>query len=266
MGLGPVNRPAVGVDRFQDDSPKQSSPSARTADSISTIITRKNSKGVFVGDSNTDWGRTKSSDPRTDLGDGYVARIQEYLTQQNPEASLRILNRGISGDMIHDIQKRWSKDVLLEGPDWISVAVGVNDSLFRPGQLTEFESGYRDILTRARKANPSVGLVLCECYLVGDGPESRKVLIVRMPLNQEGRQALREEVSARNRIIRGLANEFGATLVPLEELLRANPDLDKYPSPAEADGVHPSRDGGHMRIAKSWLEATGITRFDTDLA
>jgi lysophospholipase L1-like esterase len=81
---------------------------------------------LFVGDSITDCGRDRESGG-TDLGAGYVAQVQALLDAHHPEAKIRYLNTGISGNRVTDLEARWDVDVLAHKPDWVSVMIGTND-------------------------------------------------------------------------------------------------------------------------------------------
>jgi len=44
-----------------------------------------------------------------------------------PNYDLKILNRGISGDKVSDLKKRWEQDCLELNPDVVSILIGIND-------------------------------------------------------------------------------------------------------------------------------------------
>ena len=61
------------------------------------------------------------------MGDGYVHLINAYTTALLPQMELMIVNRGVSGDTVVDLKKRWKDDVLAFHPDWVTIMIGVND-------------------------------------------------------------------------------------------------------------------------------------------
>lgn len=81
---------------------------------------------LFVGDSITDCGRERVCNG-TDLGSGYVAQVQALLGAHHPQARVRYLNTGISGNRVTDLERRWEQDVLAHRPDWVSLMIGIND-------------------------------------------------------------------------------------------------------------------------------------------
>ena len=61
------------------------------------------------------------------MGAGYVSFIDSILGAALPELPLRVLNTGISGNRVTDLEARWQSDVLDLQPDWLSVMIGIND-------------------------------------------------------------------------------------------------------------------------------------------
>ena len=82
---------------------------------------------MFQGDSITDGNRGRSADPNHILGHGYVFIIAAKYGAAFPEAKLDFMNRGVSGNTVLDLEKRWQKDALDLKPDLLSILIGVND-------------------------------------------------------------------------------------------------------------------------------------------
>src|SRR5436189_5610224 len=82
---------------------------------------------LFQGDSITDGNRGRDADPNHILGHGYVFIIAAKYGAAFPELNLDFINRGISGNTVLDLEKRWQKDTLDLKPDVWSVLIGVND-------------------------------------------------------------------------------------------------------------------------------------------
>lgn len=201
---------------------------------------------LFQGDSITDCLRSRDLQDKANnndaLGFGYAARIAGGLLAENPSLGLQIFNRGISGNRVVDLYARWRKDTVNLKPDLISILVGVNDVWhefnYQNGvELDRFEQVYRMTLEYTRARLPKVQLVLCEPFALPCG-----VITPDWEVDIRGRQ----EIVAR------LAKEFGAILVPFQEMFNA---ALKEASPEywAADGVHPSP-AGHERMARFWRE------------
>lgn len=73
-----------------------------------------------------------------------------------------------------------------------------------------------------------------------------------LPVNQE-QWDWRDDLDPRIAVVRRLAGEFNATLVPVDGLLSAVAARDGAAVWAP-DGVHPSL-AGHALIAKAWIDA-----------
>src|SRR5436190_11183930 len=65
---------------------------------------------LFQGDSITDGNRGRSADPNHILGHGYAFIIAAKFGAAFPEANLEFFNRGVSGNTVLDLEKRWPKD------------------------------------------------------------------------------------------------------------------------------------------------------------
>jgi acyl-CoA thioesterase-1 len=184
---------------------------------------------LFIGDSITDCDRR--TDP-TGLGNGYVRDLA-----YSPELSgVEVVNRGISGERARDLRARWEQDVLAEKPTLVSILVGINEvwRRFDSGDATsasDFERVYRELLELSAASR----LVLIEPFL--------------LPVNPE-QATWRDDLDEKRHVVRALAREFGAALVPADDALTALND----PHGLAPDGFHPS-DKGHRELARLWLHA-----------
>ncbi|WP_235912464.1 SGNH/GDSL hydrolase family protein [Ruania zhangjianzhongii] len=188
---------------------------------------------LLTGDSITDCGRDR--DDIASLGSGYAALVAAGLPEE------RVINTGIGGNRVKDLQARWQADVLAHDPVVLSIMIGINDTWRRydsddPTSAEVYESGYRDILTRSREAGIE-RIVLVEPFL--------------LPV-REDQWAWREDLDPKIQVVRRLAAEFGtdylATDGPLAEVAAR--------TGAEAlahDGVHLT-EAGHRLLADRWLE------------
>ena len=65
---------------------------------------------LFQGDSITDGNRGRNSDPNHILGHGYVFLIAARWGAAYPEKDWAFFNRGVSGNTVNDLEKRWQTD------------------------------------------------------------------------------------------------------------------------------------------------------------
>ncbi|MDD5596333.1 MAG: SGNH/GDSL hydrolase family protein [Victivallaceae bacterium] len=201
-------------------------------------------KILFQGDSITDCGRSReTAEPNTDLGAGYPALTAARLLADHPDKNIQVYNRGISGNRVVDLYARWKIDALNLKPDVLSILIGVNDTwhTFSSDNGVEVERYgriYHEILTWTQNVLPRIKVVLCEPFVLEFGAVSAEWL---------------EEIEARRKIVRELAEEFNFKFVPIQSLLNAA--VKKAPPKYWLwDGVHPSL-AGHQLITDAWLKA-----------
>ena len=206
---------------------------------------------LFIGDSISDYERKRP------VGEGlfnawgrsYVADAGSLLCCMYPELDLRIINMGISGNQIRDLDARWDSDVLAHHPQWVSVLIGINDvwRQFDSPQmpechvpLDEFEATYERLV---EKTLPAVkGMILMTPYFM----EPNRMDPMRARMDEYGQAVKR--VAARH----------GLTLVDLQS---AWDQLFRHMHPCNIawDRIHPNQTGC-MYIAKQFLRAVGADR------
>jgi len=198
---------------------------------------------LFFGDSITDCGRDRAK--LDSLGGGYVNQINARLGHALASPALRVINQGCGGHRIYDLEARLETDLLAHKPTVVTFLIGINDVWRRFDSNTvspadDFAASYRRILTRIRtELNPR--LVLMEPFL--------------LPVPAD-RRAWREDLDPKLTIVRDLAVEFGADLIPLDGQFAAAATR----APASywlPDGVHPSP-AGHALITDLWLKNAGL--------
>lgn len=195
---------------------------------------------LFQGDSITDAGRDRYDSNH--LGSGYAMMAAAWFSALYPEKSVRFLNRGVSGNRTVDLQNRWQEDCLELHPSWVSIMIGINDTWRRydSNNVTsaqDYETAYRAILEQTRE-RLNARLILCEPF------------VLPVPADRE---AWREDLDPKIAVVRRLAREFSALLVPLDGIFAQAAAL-REPAFWAGDGVHPAPEG-HALIAQSWLQA-----------
>ena len=118
---------------------------------------------LFQGDSITDGNRGRNTDPNHILGHGYQFIIAAKYGDELAERHLTFMNRGISGNTVSSLARRWQADTIDLKPNILSILVGVNDLSF--GVSAErYEQQYDQLLADTVKALPNIRLVLCEPF------------------------------------------------------------------------------------------------------
>ena len=160
-----------------------------------------------------------------------------------PERGIRVLNTGISGNRVRDLETRWQSDSLDLEPDWLSIMIGVNDvwrhfdNHLNTDQvgLECYESTYRRILEQTR------------------GNVSGLVLMTPFFLEPNRTDPMRAQLDTYGEVVERLAGEFDAVFVNVQAA------FDEYLThrPTQSlcgDRVHPNQTG-HLVIAKTFLTA-----------
>jgi lysophospholipase L1-like esterase len=204
---------------------------------------------LFQGDSITDNGRDrKAADPNTtgQLGGGYPYLIAAAALAAEPTRGLRFFNRGVSGNKVPDLTRRWDDDTLAIKPDVLSILIGVNDLWHKlngayNGTVADYERGFGDLLAATRQALPRVRLIVLEPFVLPTGVVESKWF---PEFDERRAAAARVALAARATFIR--------TQLLFDRLIRKTP-----PAYWAADGVHPTP-AGHAAIAKAWQDAVRL--------
>lgn len=207
------------------------------------ITIQPDSKILFIGDSITDVGRNRED--ANDLGQGYPLLLAAYLQHKYPTYDLQILNRGIGGDRVIDLKNRWEEDCLNHNPDIVSILVGINDvwhafsaeEQLNDEDLEQFETDYRWML-KSLAHRTDARVILLEPFV--------------LPYPKD-RTEWRKDLDPRIQIVRRLANEYHAALIPLDGALNALGIENGFETYTGDDGVHPTVTG-HAAIADAWIK------------
>lgn len=207
---------------------------------------------LFQGDSITDARRDKkkfadrANDPRA-LGSGYPFLIAGPLLRANPTKGWKIFNRGISGNKVPDLQKRWQKDCLDMKPAVLSILIGVNDIWHKmhgryDGTVEDYRKGYTDLLAETKKALPELKLVICEPFALRCGAV---------------KDDWYPEFDQRRAVAAEVAKAAGAIWVPFQSMFDTAIAEGTKPQYWVPDGVHPSI-AGHTLMAETWRKCVGL--------
>jgi lysophospholipase L1-like esterase len=202
---------------------------------------------LFQGDSITDAGRNREdsgyNNPRA-LGTGYALLAAAGILEKYSPLNLKIYNKGISGNKVFELAKRWELDCLGLKPDVLSILIGVNDFWYKlegnyDGTVETYRKDFISLLERTRKALPGVRLIIGEPFAV---PGVRAVNEKWYPEFYGFQKAARE-----------VADSFGAVFIPYQRVF----DEAQKRAPCvywTGDGVHASLAGAQL-MAQAWLSA-----------
>jgi lysophospholipase L1-like esterase len=202
----------------------------------------------MIGDSITDCDRARPiGEGLFDaLGTGYVSLVDGLLMARYPAHGIRVVNMGLSGNIIRDLQGRWQSDVLDLQPDWLSICIGINDvwrhfdtPLQSEGHVS-LEEFTRILETLVRTTHPRLkGLILMTPYFIE-------------PNRADGMRAMMDDFGA---VVRQLADTHAALLVDTQAAFDAALQ-HLHPMALAWDRVHPTRTG-HMILTRAFLQAIG---------
>ncbi|WP_249878809.1 SGNH/GDSL hydrolase family protein [Niallia circulans] len=198
-----------------------------------------NQRFLFIGDSITQAGRMED---REGIGYGYVRYIKDYFTINQPEVLPNIVNKGINGNRITDLEQRWEADVLTLRPDLVSISIGINDvwrQLDQPQleQVTpaKFSAIYERLLEKV-KNHTNASIFLMEPTIIEEAIEAK------------GNILLKDYVT----VIHHIAAKYDAVVVPTHQVFMEY--LQKQNNQVlTTDGVH-MNSAGSMLMAQTWLQ------------
>jgi lysophospholipase L1-like esterase len=211
------------------------------------MMIEADSKLVMIGDSITDCGRDKTvkgdGGPEV-LGNGYVNFVNSVLKARYPGLGIGVVNMGIGGNTVRDLDGRWQEDLLDLKPDWVSIMIGINDVGKQIGNPDASDphvtiSEYETTLTAlVEKTLPGLkGMILMTPYYV----------------EPDRKNPMRSMMDDYSDVVRGLAEKHRTVFVDTQAA------FDRYleyhpPSSLADDQVHVNAIG-HMMLALAWLEA-----------
>jgi lysophospholipase L1-like esterase len=193
---------------------------------------------LFQGDSITDGNRGRTLDPNHILGHGYQFIISAKYGEELAGRHLTFLNRGVSGNTVSSLARRWQKDTLDIKPDILSILIGVND-LGSGVSADRYEQEFDELLAETTNALPNVHFVLGEPFGLPVG----------------GKKSIwdnyRKQLLERDEIVIKLGKKYHAPVVHYQKMFEDATNR----APADYwiwDGVHPTY-SGHQLMADEWV-------------
>ena len=224
---------------------------------------------LFIGDSVTDggWGRSggmmtpsekrNQHDKNHLFGHGYMEMCAAHFMSIYPERDYVFMNRGISGNTLYDMQRRWQQDALNLQPDIVSILVGINDADRFVRDTTQsapnyiqWEQTYRQLIAQLRAVNPQVEIVLGTPFVAKVGRVG----------NNANYPQLASIVERLAEIVRRIAADEHAILIEYDKLFTQLQGIAPRADYWIWDGIHPTT-AGHRRMADLWIKQTGHALF-----
>lgn len=206
---------------------------------------------LFQGDSITDVRRNRKAEGNPNnadtLGNGYPCLIGAGLLADHRKLGLKVFNRGISGNKVPDLDKRWQKDCLDLKPTVLSILIGVNDIWHKingkyDGTVESYKTGFAQLLQKTRQALPETKIVICEPFALRCGAV---------------KDSWFPEFDQRRAAAKSVAEGAAATWVPFQTMFDEAIASGTKPEYWAADGVHPTL-AGHALMAQTWRNVVGL--------
>ena len=215
------------------------------------LVLKKGDVILFQGDSITDAGREKKKPVANDgLGRGYPNVIAQSLIADYEDLDLQIHTRGISGNKVPDLDRRWEADCLKIEPRVLSILIGVNDIWHRlngryDGTAETYRDGFAALLKRTKQALPNTTIVVCEPFVLMSGTV------------KQNKDKWFPEFDKRRAFAKQVAKQAETIWVPFQTMFDDAVAAGTSPADLARDGVHPSA-AGHQLMAKTWRQVVGI--------
>jgi len=206
---------------------------------------------LFQGDSITDAGREKKNPVANDgLGRGYPNVIAKSLREDYSDLDLQVHNRGISGNKVPDLDRRWQADCLEIRPRILSILIGVNDIWHAlngryEGTAETYRDGFAALLKRTKEGLHQTTIVVCEPFVLMSGTV------------KENESKWFPEFDRRREFAKQVAEQAGAVWVPFQTMFDDAVAAGSEPGTLAGDGVHPSA-AGHQLMADTWRSVVGV--------
>jgi len=200
---------------------------------------KKDDKIIMLGDSITQGG----SGPK-----GYITVVQNAMNEKHKDLGIKVINKGISGNKVSNLQARLQKDVLDLKPNLVFIYIGINDVWHwdlpnHKGTTKEdFEAGLKDIIGKIKGVGARV--ILCTPSVIGEKTDGSN--------KQDKMLAEYADIS------RKVAKDEGLTLCDLSkafwDYLKEHNKENKEKGVLTGDRVH-LNEAGNKLVAETMLKA-----------
>jgi len=199
---------------------------------------KKGDKIICLGDSITQGG----GGPK-----GYVTLIRNAVTEKHKDFGIEVINAGVSGNKVPNLQARLEKDVLSKKPTLVIIYIGINDVWHgekNPANGTskeKFEEGLKDIVGKIQAIGGRV--VICTPTVIGE--------------KTGGANSLDAKLDEYSDISRKVAKELKLPLCDLRQAfvdhLKANNAKNDEKGVLTGDRVH-LNEAGNKLVAETMLK------------
>ncbi|MGR3292927.1 MAG: SGNH/GDSL hydrolase family protein [Candidatus Scalindua sp.] len=201
---------------------------------------------VAIGDSitqaDTHW--TVQGHKNTIQG-GWVTRLGRLLDEDFPD-EYEVVNKGINGDTALGVLSRLDRDVILQQPDIVIIAIGTNDIFDKLSAIPNSTAdAYQNAMTRIFN-ELQLNLPNTHVFIMSMTTTLRKYAHIRFGNFLPPQEVIHAVFNDYNNVLKGLAEDFDLFYVDLPS---------QWPQDVEgswgfcADGIHPN-DAGYDLVAE----------------
>lgn len=210
---------------------------------IAAEALKKDDKIVMLGDSITAGG----SSPK-----GFITLMQKAIDEKHKDLGVKLVNKGISGNKVTDLQHRLQKDVLDLKPNVVFIYIGINDvwhwdlgGSHKGTTPEQFEGGLKEIIGKIKAGGARV--ILCTPTVIGE--------------KTDGSNKQDKMLGEYSELSRKVAAETSVELCDLNKAFAAylkehNKD-NKEKGVLTSDRVH-LKDEGNALVAQTMLKGLGV--------
>lgn len=204
---------------------------------------------LFFGDSITDCGRNREDLGSLGLGHAFFVKLQLGTDFPN---EYKFINKGINGNRVIDLYKRYKDDFVSHNPDYASIYIGVNDVWrgFLPvndGLTNErYEEVYTSLLDEIKEACPNTKLMLIAPFIL-EGKETSNT-----EAEPDRFERFKKGVEEKAAIVKKLALKYNLPLIELQPVFDEACKLAPR-SYWILDGIHPTFNGQEL-IKREWVK------------
>ncbi len=209
---------------------------------------KKDDKIIMLGDSITQGGGNPQNE-KDKNSKGYVVLFQKAMDEKHKDLEIKVINKGISGNKVSDLQRRLQKDVLDLKPNVVYIYIGINDvwhwdlgGNHKGTTKEDFESGLKDIIGKIKGVGGRV--ILCTPSVIGEKTDGSN--------KQDKMLAEYADIS------RKVAKDEGLTLCDLNkafiDYLKENNKDNKEKGVLTGDRVH-LNEAGNKLVEETMLKA-----------
>ena len=202
---------------------------------------KQNSTLIFLGDSVTDCGR--SPDGEWILGSGYPSLISTMFRLRYPQASVRFLNKGTSGDQTRHVLARLQQDVLDCRPDYVTLLIGIND-VWRFFDHPHSGAGVSD-----KEYRQNLQKIIEP--LLANG--TKVLLMTPYMIDTSEKEPMRTKMLEYADICKEIASQYQLEVLELQPVFETLLEKGITSYELSGDRIHPSL-MGHMAIADALIE------------